>query len=197
MEIIIHRVNNISKLKNIPKKYGIEIDVRDFNKDLILSHDPFKNGTKLDRFLKHYNHSTLIINIKSEYIESKVVRLLKKYQIKKYFFLDSTYPSIINQYKKKKFKFSIRVSDYESIENIYNFKNKIKFIWFELFEKIYLNNKHLDFIKKNKIKICIVSPELHNKPGDINKIKNFIKRKKIQISYICTKQKFINNWLNF
>ena len=148
MEIIIHRVNNLSKLKYIPTNYGIEIDVRDFKNDLILSHDPFKNGEKLEKFLKHYNHGTLIINIKSEYIESKVVKLLKKYRIKKYFFLDSTYPSIINQYKKKDFKFAIRVSDYESIKNVYNFNNKIKFIWLELFEKVYLKSNDLNFLKK-------------------------------------------------
>ena len=197
MEIIIHRVNNLSKLKYIPTNYGIEIDVRDFKNDLILSHDPFKNGEKLKNFLKHYNHGTLIINIKSEYIESKVVKLLKKYRIKKYFFLDSTYPSIINQYKKKDFKFAIRVSDYESIKNVYNFNNKIKFIWLELFEKVYLKSNDLNFLKKNKIKICLVSPELHKKPNDINKIKNFIKKNRLEISFVCTKQKFIKNWINF
>ena len=197
MEIIIHRVNNLSKLKYIPTNYGIEIDVRDFKNDLILSHDPFKNGEKLEKFLKHYNHGTLSVNIKSEYIESKVLKLLKKYRIKKYFFLDSTYPSIINQYKKKDFKFAIRVSDYESIKNVYNFNNKIKFIWLELFEKVYLKSNDLNFLKKNKIKICLVSPELHKKPNDINKIKNFIKKNRLEITFVCTKQKFIKNWINF
>ena len=49
MEIIIHRINNLSKLKYIPKNYGVEIDVRNFKNNLILNHDPFKNGEKLDR----------------------------------------------------------------------------------------------------------------------------------------------------
>ena len=52
MEIIIHRINNLSKLKYISKNYGVEIDVRDFKNDLILNHDPFKNGEKLERFFK-------------------------------------------------------------------------------------------------------------------------------------------------
>ena len=197
MEIIIHRINNLSKLKYIPKNYGVEIDVRNFKNNLILNHDPFKNGEKLDRFFRYYKHGTLIVNIKSEYIESKVLKLLKKYRIKKYFFLDSSYPSIINQYKKKDFKFAIRVSDYESIKNIYNFRNKIKFVWFELFERVYLKDKDINFIKKNKIKVCFVSPELHKKPNDINKVKNFIKKNKLEIDYVCTKQKFIKNWINF
>ena len=45
MKVIIHRVNNSSKLLSIPKKYGVEIDVRDYKNKLILNHDPFKNGS--------------------------------------------------------------------------------------------------------------------------------------------------------
>ena len=86
MEIIVHRVNNSSKLVRIPKNYGIEVDVRDYKKKLILNHDPFKNGENLEVFLKKYNHGTLIINIKSEFIEYKIIKLLKKYKISKYFF---------------------------------------------------------------------------------------------------------------
>ena len=40
MEIIIHRVNKIKKLKKIPTTYGVEIDIRSFKSKLILSHDP-------------------------------------------------------------------------------------------------------------------------------------------------------------
>ena len=89
------------------------------------------------------------------------------------------------------------MSDYESIKNVYNFNNKIKFIWLELFEKVYLKSNDLNFLKKNKIKICLVSPELHKKPNDINKIKNFIKKNRLEITFVCTKQKFIKNWINF
>ena len=72
MEVIIHRINNSSKLLTIPKKYGVEIDVRDYKKELILSHDPFKKGELLKNFLKKYNHGTLIVNVKSEFIETKI-----------------------------------------------------------------------------------------------------------------------------
>ena len=42
MEIIIHRVNKIKFLKSIPKNFGVEIDVRSFNSELILNHEPKK-----------------------------------------------------------------------------------------------------------------------------------------------------------
>ena len=64
MEIIIHRVNKIKFLKSIPKNFGVEIDVRSFNSELILNHEPKKNGDKLSNFLKNYQNGTIIFNIK-------------------------------------------------------------------------------------------------------------------------------------
>ena len=148
MEIIVHRVNNSSKLVRIPKNYGIEVDVRDYKKKLILNHDPFKNGENLEVFLKKYNHGTLIINIKSEFIEYKIIKLLKKYKISKYFFLDSSYPVIINLASKKIKKFAIRVSDYESFENIYKIHPYCKWIWLEIFKLIKLKKKRFKIYKK-------------------------------------------------
>jgi hypothetical protein len=41
MKIIVHRINKILNLKIITKKFGLEIDLRDFNKDLVLTTWPF------------------------------------------------------------------------------------------------------------------------------------------------------------
>ena len=195
MKVIVHRVNNSSKLLTIPKKYGIEIDVRDYKNKLILNHDPFKKGEYLDKFLKLYNHDVLIINVKSEFIEFEILKILKKYKKKNYFFLDSSYPVIINLSKKIK-RFAIRVSDYESFENVYKLYPHCKWIWLEIFKKINLQKKDLKFIKRKKIKICLVSPELHNRKKDLLKIKKFIHNKKIQIDAVCTKFNNINFWEN-
>jgi hypothetical protein len=43
MEYIAHRINTIEELKQIPKEYGVELDLRDFRDGLILQHDPFKD----------------------------------------------------------------------------------------------------------------------------------------------------------
>jgi len=196
MKVIIHRVNNSSKLLSIPKKYGVEIDVRDYKNKLILNHDPFKNGENLENFLNNYNHNTLIVNVKSEFIELKILKLLNKFKIKNYFFLDSSYPVIINLSKKKIKKFAIRVSDYESFDNVYKIHPNCKWIWLEIFKKVNLKKKDLNYIKKNKIKICLVSPELHNKKKDLLKIKKFVQKNKIQVFAVCTKFDFIKFWEN-
>ena len=52
MIYIAHRINTISELKKIPVNYGIEIDLRDFKKKIILNHDPFQDGEDFEEFIK-------------------------------------------------------------------------------------------------------------------------------------------------
>ena len=51
MILISHRRNLIEELKNTPKKYGVEIDIRTRGKDLIINHDPYKKGVLLKEWL--------------------------------------------------------------------------------------------------------------------------------------------------
>ena len=78
MHYIAHRINTINQLKQLDKKYGIEIDIRDNGKNLVVVHDPLKKGILLKSFLKFYKHRILIANIKSERIEDEVIKLFKK-----------------------------------------------------------------------------------------------------------------------
>ena len=55
MEIIIHRINNIKDLKKINTNYGCEIDIRADKSKLILNHDPYKSGDKLENYLEKLN----------------------------------------------------------------------------------------------------------------------------------------------
>ena len=87
-EFIAHRINKISDLKNLPSNFGVEIDLRDHQGKIVIGHDPFDYSESdcFEEYLQNYQHQTLILNIKSERIESEVLRIIKKYQIKKYFF---------------------------------------------------------------------------------------------------------------
>ena len=76
-----HRINTVEQLLNTNTQYGIEIDLRDdLNGNVYIAHDPFINGELFDDFLKHYNHSFIILNIKSERIEYKILELIQKIQ---------------------------------------------------------------------------------------------------------------------
>ena len=76
--IICHRINTTRQLLNTPKKYGVEIDIRTFNNEIILHHDPLRKGEKFREWLKKFDHNFLILNIKEEGLEKYVITMLKK-----------------------------------------------------------------------------------------------------------------------
>ena len=112
-----HRINNIHQLKKIPIKYGIELDLRDnSNGDIHISHDPYVEGELFRYFLQHYHHAFIILNIKSERIELKILEILSEFKISNYFFLDSSFPMIHNLIQRGESNIAIRFSEYEGID---------------------------------------------------------------------------------
>ena len=82
MQIIIHRVNTLKHLAQVPPEYGVEIDVRAHGKRIILNHEPYETGVDLEKYLTHFNHAFIIFNIKDSGIENDVIALAKKHNIK-------------------------------------------------------------------------------------------------------------------
>ena len=63
MKLISHRVNTLSQLKKTNTKYGVEVDIRSRDTELIVHHDPFLRGEKFSNWIKEYRHGTLILNV--------------------------------------------------------------------------------------------------------------------------------------
>ena len=187
MLFVAHRINSITKLKKIPRSFGVEVDVRNYSSSLILAHDPFVKREKFEAFLKNFNHAFIIVNIKSEGIEYEIFRLLKKYRIKKYFFLDCSFPMIFRLKSiKKNINFATRLSKFESIESVLKVKDFCQWIWVDCFD----NN--VEFLKRilpkiNNFKLCIVSPELHNRHDAVKSYAKNLKKIGISPSLICSK----------
>ena len=191
-----HRINTIKELKQIPKHYGIEVDLRDDkNGDIILVHDPLCSGEKFDDFLKFYDKKSIILNIKSERIEYKIIELLKKYNIIDYFFLDCSFPMIYNLNKIGEKNIAIRFSEYESVESVLLVKNMVKQVWIDCFNIFPLNKDIYTKLKDTNLKLCLVSPELQNYNIDyIFKFKQLLKNNNYILDGICTKIYNINKW---
>ena len=182
---IAHRINTISQLKSVSKEYGIEVDVRYRDKDLILHHDPFVDGENFDEFLKNFNHRLIILNIKTEGIEDAVINLLKKYDIKNYFFLDLSLPFLIKYAKKGEKNIAVRFSEYEPLEFILKFKGLVDWVWVDCFNNLPLDDNNYKILK-NDFKICLVSPELQGYPVErIREFKTILKNKPVDA--VCTK----------
>tara|TARA_X000000368_G_C22983060_1_gene690808 strand:+ start:307 stop:906 length:600 start_codon:yes stop_codon:yes gene_type:complete len=190
MILISHRRNLIEELKNTPKKYGVEIDIRTRGKDLIINHDPYKKGVLLKEWLEFYDHSLLILNVKEDGLEEELLDLLNKKKIKNYFFLDQAMPSLIKYALLGERKCAIRISEFESLETVNNFAGKLDWVWMDCFTKFIITKDMEERLHESNFKICLVSPELQgrNAEKEIPSTLSFLKQNKIEIDAVCTKK---------
>jgi hypothetical protein len=194
MEFIAHRINTIEELKQISTEYGVEIDLRDFEDRLILQHDPFTQGEDFEEYLKHYNHGTMILNIKSERIEYKVLELIHKYGIKKYFFLDSSFPMINQLSNEGEKNLALRFSEFEGLDTIIAMTGKVDWIWVDCFTKLPITKENHSILQKLGFKFCLVSPELQKQEEKLNGYKDYLISQEIVFDAICCKTHKIPNW---
>jgi len=194
MHFIVHRVNTIKDLLNTPVEYGVEVDLRDFGEKLILQHDPFKDGDSFEEYLKNYKHGTMILNIKSEGIETRVLKLVKKYNIMNYFFLDCSFPMINLLSSKGEKNIALRFSEFEGMDTIRFMSKKVDWIWVDCFSKLPITHENYKTIKNLNYKLCLVSPELQNQDIKLEFYKNYLQKKDIIFDAICTKSHNITRW---
>ena len=200
--IIIHRVNKITQLKNIPKKYGVEIDVRGYGEELLLNHDPIdnpKNYDNLEEYLKEFDHAFIIFNVKEAGYENKIIELAKKYNIENYFLLDVEFPFIYRATRKEGFKkIAIRFSEAEPIEmaeaQIKDGIPLVDWVWIDTNTKLPLNENIIERLKP--FKTCLVCPERWGRPEDIEKYKEEIKKLNFNLDAVMTSLKYAEEWEN-
>ena len=188
MKRILHRVNSIKYLRKVPTEFGVEIDIRSFNNKLVLSHDPLSNGIEFEEWINFYKHDFLILNVKEEGLENHILRILRKNNVNKFFFLDQSFPFLLKTINSGEKRCALRISEFESINSAYNLAGKVDWVWIDYFTKFPLN--YNEYIKLNKLgyKICIVSPELQGKEkNEAKKLKEFLENNKIYPDAICTK----------
>ena len=87
MIIIKHRVNTSKELKKVDKDFGVEIDLRSNNKTIYLHHDPFKKGELFSNWVKNFNHKLVVLNVKEEGLEKKILKILRRNKVRNFFFM--------------------------------------------------------------------------------------------------------------
>lgn len=195
MEYIAHRINTIEELKELPSEYGVELDLRDdLNGNIYISHNPFENGENFEDYLKVYHHGTMILNIKSERIEHKILELLKKYNISKYFFLDSSFPMIKLLSDLGEKNVAVRFSEYEGMDTLEAMAGRVDWVWVDTFSKLPLDEGTFLHIKELGYKLCLVSPELQGQPEKLEEYAKQIREENIVFDAICSKIYYIGKW---
>ncbi|ABM72611.1 Hypothetical protein P9515_14041 [Prochlorococcus marinus str. MIT 9515] len=189
MEIIAHRINTINQLKDLNNNFGVEVDIRSNEKNLIIGHDPFSNYINLKDWLSFYNHGTLILNVKENGLEEELIKIMKSFRKENFFILDQSFPYIIKTIENGEKRCAIRLSEYESINTVLSLKDKLNWVWIDFFTKFPVNFEIYKILKEHNFKLCFVSPELqghqHSKCLDL---KNYIQFNQMYFDAVCTKK---------
>lgn len=195
-EYIAHRINTIEELAELPTEYGVELDLRDdLNGRIYISHNPFEPGQDFEAYCKAYAHGTMILNIKSERIEHEVLALMEKYQIKKYFFLDSSFPMIKLLTDMGVKEVALRFSELEGLDTIRNMAGRAEWVWVDCFTKVPIDRESYQELKALGYKLCFVSPELEGQEEKLSEYKAYLEEQGIVFDAVCTKSYHIKDWM--
>jgi hypothetical protein len=186
---VAHRRNRIDQLNSTPREYGAEVDIRSANGRMIIHHDPFSNGDDFEEWLEHYQHGTLILNVKEEGLEARLIELMVHHHITDYFFLDQSFPFLIKWSKLGESRCAVRVSEFESIETALTVAGKVDWVWVDCFSRFPLSGEDAKRLQNAGFKLCLVSPELQGRPAEIEipQMADLLRARVIEPEAICTK----------
>lgn len=186
MQYIAHRINTIAQLQQVPVEYGVELDLRDRGERLILQHDPFGDGEDFEEYLKHYRHGLMILNIKSERIEHRVLEAVRAAGVSNYFLLDSSFPMIRSLVQAGERRIAVRFSEYEPVESALALAGQVDWVWVDCFTRQPLDDRTYKLLKTH-FKLCAVSPELQGR--DVATIADYRRQlAAYPVDAVCTKR---------
>lgn len=190
MKLIAHRRNTLAELLATPATYGVEVDIRSYGNKLVIHHDPFIEGESFDAWIAAYRHGTLILNIKEEGLEVRLIELMKLHGIEDYFFLDQSFPFLIKWSNMGERRCAVRVSEFESVETALSLAGRVDWVWVDCFTHFPLSRESAKRLTDAGFKLCLVSPELQgrNAESEIPALAAQLSERGIQPDAICTKR---------
>lgn len=190
MNIIMHRRNTLAELEATPANYGIEVDIRSQGERLIIHHDAFVEGNAFDEWLDAYRHGTLILNVKEEGLEARIIAMMKERGLTDYFFLDQSFPFLIKWSKAGEHRCAVRVSEFESIDTALTLAGKVDWVWVDCFTRFPLTGQDARRLQAAGFRLCLVSPELQGRDAqkEIPELQALLAELEIAADAVCTKR---------
>ena len=171
MKIISHRgfwqipseKNTVTAFKrSLDGNFGFETDIRDYNSKLTISHDvPDSSSLYLTEVLNLINDNGVLLawNVKADGLVSIIQKTFSEELFKQSVFFDMSIPETLN-YKKNNLPYLVRLSEYETLNNLYE---DSKGVWIDSFENNWLNYELIERIINDDKYVIIVSAELHKR----------------------------------
>lgn len=190
MNIIAHRKNSIADLLATPTHFGVEVDIRSRGQELIIHHDPFAEGISFEDWFSHYHHGTLILNVKEEGLEERLINLMQSRGFEDYFFLDQSFPFLVKWSGKGEKRCAVRVSEFESIETALTLAGRVNWVWVDCFARFPLTGEQAERLQGAGLRLCLVSPELQGRPAEteIPALIELLSQQGILAEAVCTKR---------
>lgn len=173
MNIISHRGYwNIAAEKNTLAAFersfkigfGIETDIRDYDGQLVISHDIARIGcpalvTVLELHKRINPALPLALNIKSDGLNIDLLNLLTSYHIENSFVFDMSIPDTLG-YMSNAMRYFVRQSEYEPVPALYG---QASGVWMDSFLEDWITERHIEVHLDAGKQVCLVSPELHKR----------------------------------
>ncbi len=164
---IAHRINDSAGLRNVSVEYGVEMDIHAYGDRLVVHHDAFVEGEPLDTWLEHYRHKLLILNIKEEGIERRVIELAEQRGITNFFLLDVTPPMMFRLAAAGEARMAVRMSACESVTNALALAGRVQWVFIDAMREdvaLPVTRAEHDALREAGFKLCMVSHELWGRP---------------------------------
>lgn len=186
----MHRRNTIKELKATPLQYGVEVDIRSYGDRLVIHHDPLVDGEPFNAWVEGYHHGTLILNVKEEGLEERLMALMQRFGIENYFFLDQSFPFLIKSSRAGEHRCAVRVSEFESIQTALTLEGKVDWVWVDCFNHFPLDHEGAESLQRAGFKLCLVSPELQGRDAklEIPQLIRLLADRDIRADAVCTKR---------
>ena len=190
MIIVRHRRNLRRELEETPTDLGIEVDIRSQGSELVIHHDPFVTGERFEDWIVSYAHRLLILNVKEEGLEERLLAIMQRRGIEEFFFLDQSFPFLIRTARQGERRCAVRVSEYESVDTALSLSGMVEWVWVDCFTRFPLSGDGARALQAAGLKLCVVSPELQGRtdPGEIEGMRSLLEREKIMVEAVCTKE---------
>jgi hypothetical protein len=190
MRLISHRRNTLAELNATPVHYGVEVDIRSYGDKLVIHHDPFVAGESFEAWLTAYRHGTLILNVKEEGLEVRLISLMQRAGIEDYFFLDQSFPFLVKYSRLGLHRCAVRVSEFESLETALTLAGKVDWVWIDCFTQFPLSQNDARKLQEAGFKFCLVSPELQGRDAEteIEQLAQLLQERNIHAEAVCTKR---------
>ncbi|MCC7248765.1 MAG: hypothetical protein IT473_09095 [Lysobacter sp.] len=190
MILVHHRRNSAEELRATPTEYGVELDLRSHGDRLIVHHDAFVDGEDFERWLDDYRHRLLILNVKEEGLEQRLIALMRERGIEDWFFLDQSFPFLIRTARAGESRCAVRVSEFESIDTALTLAGQVRWIWVDCFTRFPLDRAQAERLHAAGFALCLVSPELQGRDAatEIPALRALLAREGIVADAVCTKE---------